>query len=264
MIKHNMTRNEIEYCSLENEEFNDHFKALCHDDFYLALHKEDTSITVPILDCGFWEAWIASWHTKNIRPGTVYIDVGANCGYFSVLATKLGAHSFACEPNPEYLPLLKKTVEYNFETIAHKFKIIDRAMLDNNQSFTWLNIYGTLLGGSSVMGTSDKKVRVKSSSIDYIFTEPLKLLDAKDLVIKIDVEGAEPLVIRGAKNVIEQYKPTIIMEYTPRHYEESFFDELAALGTVTMVNFEGDEEPVTKEQANASDDWVTLVVRCGR
>lgn len=264
MIEHNMTRAELEYCSLENEEFDDHFKALCHDDFYLALHKKDTSITVPILECGFWEAWIASWHTKNIKDGTVYIDIGANCGYFSVLSTRLGAHSFACEPNPEYLPLLQKTVEYNYDAIAHKFKIIDRAIIDSNQSFTWLNIFGTLLGGSSLMGSSEKKVRVKSGSLDYIFKDILKIMDPKDLVIKIDVEGAEPLVIKGALTTIKEYNPTIIMEYTPRHYQDTFFDELAELGSITMVNFDGDEEPITKEQANASDDWITLVVRCGK
>lgn len=201
---------------------------------------------------GAWENWVVSWHTKHLGEYDTYIDVGANSGYFAFLAAYAGLDVVACEPNPEYVRLLAKSAETN----GYKIGLIETAVSDSVGEVT-LTVPTDLHGGASIVFENGSPLTVPATTLDAMLvgSEPGKTL------IKIDVEGAEPLVFAGAVETNSLYRPTYIMEYTPRHYDESFFDQLTTYGTVTQVDGLGEESPVDKETANSNDDWITLVVR---
>lgn len=227
--------------------------------YKLWVSKADRSVT-PCLTGEFggmpgaWENWITSWHTKNFEHFDTYIDVGANSGYFAFLANHYGLKVIACEANPEYVELLSWS---KAENDATNVEILAGAITDYKGSIT-LTVPEELHGGAStVYALPGKAIEVWCATLDSI------LIDAHPgrTLIKIDVEGAEPQVFAGASAVNALFKPTYIMEYTPRQYDDTFYDQLAEYGRVTQVDANGGEQPTTKEEANSADDWITLVVR---
>lgn len=89
------------------------------DMFDLVVLNDDQSLTPCLVNDGFWEAWISSWLTRWIRPGMTFIDVGANCGYYTMLAEKLvgqHGHVVAYEPNPVYVETLRRLVRLTVQT----------------------------------------------------------------------------------------------------------------------------------------------------
>lgn len=209
---------------------------------------------------GGWENWITAWHLNNFYNYDTYIDVGANAGYFSGLAAVMGKDVIAVEANPLYATLLERmSTDNNFYNFSVYHKAVDAGM-DNEVE---LQVPDELHGGASIhhgaTNLPGRSVKVKTINLDFL-TDHTFVKD-KRVLIKMDIEGAEQQAWQGAGIMNKFVKPTYIIEYTPRHYEDNFFNQLQEYGTVTKVNFDGFEEPVTKDQANAEPDWLTLVVR---
>ena len=81
------------------------------------------------------------------------------------------------------------------------------------------------------------------------------------LIIKIDDEGAEELIWNGSRRYRSTNKPTLMIEYTPNAYTAQFLDELEEYGRLRWINFDGQEEPITREQILLQTDWIMLVIR---
>src|SRR5436853_284660 len=68
------------------------------------LDTRDTGFGSHVSLDGYWEPWITVFVARQLRPGMVAIDVGANYGYYSLLFAALvgdTGHVYAIEPNPE-------------------------------------------------------------------------------------------------------------------------------------------------------------------
>lgn len=216
------------------------------------LYNRDQSLTEAITSHGYWESWVTAWHVKNIGEGDVYIDLGANAGYYSFLANYLGATVFAFEANQDYCGLISRSSVFN----GVKFYIEAVAIADKTGT-AHLNLYGDLDGSASIVGDGwdDKFIDVRTAPLDaYSFP-------AGNMIIKMDIEGAEELAWDGMPKTLAIRKPTIIMEYTPGAYSDKFWDKLTAYGKVSLLDYEGNENLVTKQYAESQTDWITLVVR---
>lgn len=146
-----------------------------------------------------------------LSPGQVFIDGGANFGIYTVVAAKLVGNSgqvFAFEPAVESYPVLEKNVELNdfTNTKTFQFGLSDREgkarfyHIDNAP-----NSYS--LGGDSQESTEFEEISL--TTIDHLVVqENIKRLD----LIKLDVEGAEELVLNGAKSAIKKFRPIILFE----------------------------------------------------
>jgi len=168
-----------------------------------------------ILSEGIWEPKTTRYLCDSLSPGQVFLDIGANAGYFSLLASRLVGESgkvLAVEPNPVMAEQLRRNVE---RSILSNIAITEAACSDSVEVRELYvgNPYNT--GNSSLSRENlawTKSVRVKCTTADLLLER--YHLQRVDLV-KIDVEGAELQVLQGMPNVLERLRPKIIIELVP-------------------------------------------------
>lgn len=147
----------------------------------------------------------------------VFVDAGANWGYFPVhLATR-----------PDFLGTIV-AVEPSPPAFGDLAKIIDRLDLRQHvtalpfalgDSLSTLTISDGIFSGNNQTGIGKGSTVVACVPLDQIFTD--NKLNRLDL-LKIDVEGAEPSVLQGAKQTIKRHRPVMIFEHWLAAGEESF------------------------------------------
>ena len=185
-------------------------------------------VSATILRTREWQPGV--WRALDTRlvPGAVLIDVGAHIGYFSLKgAAKVGpgGRVVAFEPNPETLAELRSNV-----AASHADSIVTVepvAASDRDQQFTLYATHGMNTGASSlskenaeVFDKAPGAYPVRGRPIDDVVSElGLTRVDA----IKIDVEGAEAGVLRGALKTMERFHPKVVIEVDER--------QLAGFGT---------------------------------
>ena len=145
---------------------------------------------------GIWEPSLTAWLAQRLKPGDTFVDVGANIGYFTLLASQLVGRSgrvIAIEPSPANLELLEQNVSANR---AANVRIIPAAVSD---AVSELTLYADGVNG---MTTLDAKWAGLHSlpATAKVPVAPLPDLvgDERPAVIKIDVERHELPVLRSA------------------------------------------------------------------
>ena len=143
---------------------------------------------------------------SHLREGMTVMDVGANWGLYSLLISRAVGPSgkvYAFEPVPEIFARLKEHIALNNATNVIPVPI---ALLDEKGTAK-MSVEG---GRSSLFRhVSDEFVDVQVERLDdFVEQERIERVDA----IKIDVEGAELKVIRGADKTIRRNKPTLMVE----------------------------------------------------
>jgi FkbM family methyltransferase len=160
---------------------------------------------------GIDEPWAMGTAQAVIQPGSVAYDIGAHVGYTALVlaqATLPAGQVHAFELHPATIHLLRRTVDANpdLPIRVHPVGLADRAMnvrLDIGPSFM------THLGGLSETGGL---CRVESLD-DYAGKHQL----APPNFIKMDIEGAEVDCLVGARQLLTQYKPILLIEFHGRH-----------------------------------------------
>lgn len=144
---------------------------------------------------------------SSLCEGGVLIDIGANVGWYSIAAArhfaKISVHSF--EPGPSTFELLKKNVEQNG---AQKKVHLNRLAL--GEKIGTVRFTSDLDTGNHIAAASDARaVEVECTTLDaYCAKAGLVRVD----FIKCDVEGAELLVLRGAKDTLTRFRPKLLLE----------------------------------------------------
>ena len=163
------------------------------------------------------------FHSKQIhflktflKRGMAFVDVGANKGDFSLMASRLlgdGGTVLAFEPEPQNYEWLRKSVELNGYDNVHMFRI---ALAEKNGTAT-LHLgdksgYHTLVGG--VLHQEEGSIPVEIRTLDSILDE---LGMASFDMMKIDVEGAELQVLEGASEALrEASSKAILLDIHPQ------------------------------------------------
>ncbi len=150
-----------------------------------------------------WEADLSAYMANSVNSNTIFLDVGANFGYFTCLvASRIGIQGagrvIAVEPNPLMQQLLRRNIKVNWSMAP--VEIFDGAMADKEGYVEFSVPKGRAANASlatAIRADSDERFIVKSSTIDKLAAG--RIVD----ILKIDVEGFESLVISGAKNTIE-------------------------------------------------------------
>jgi len=160
-----------------------------------------------------YEEFISELIEDFLEPGMTFVDAGANIGYHSLTAARSVGSSgsvFAFEPEKKNVDLLKKNVALNnYENVS----IIEKA-LSNKTSKTKLFIDKANFGAHSIMKSRSfmrKALEIETITLDKFFSNSPKNID----LLKIDVEGAEILVLEGAEKILDQDKLKIIFEISP-------------------------------------------------
>jgi FkbM family methyltransferase len=151
--------------------------------------------------------------TTLLRPGMTFYDIGANVGFYSVIAARLvggAGRVVSFEPLPENTASLKHNAEINNfgQVTVHEFALgcIDGEMLfAMSERPTW----GKLSSVGTLPNRHIGNVKVAVHRLDSIVNEAA--LRPPDLV-KIDVEGAENDVLGGARDTLARHRPVLIIE----------------------------------------------------
>lgn len=153
------------------------------------------------------------YHLQQIlEPGHVFLDVGANFGYYSVvLASRLNhqcvVHAF--EPNPPTLALLRHHVTIN--GLENVVQIHDIALSDQEGTASLATKEGNS-GGTHVVASDATSALVQLTTLDaFCDAQRLTRLDA----IKIDVEGFEERVLLGGRRALLRWRPVLLIELEP-------------------------------------------------
>ncbi|MGD0559276.1 MAG: FkbM family methyltransferase [Streptosporangiaceae bacterium] len=167
---------------------------------------------------GTWEPHLTGWLTSRIRPGDTVIDVGANIGYYSLLAACLAGprgHVIAIEPSPVFCQALASAADANG---LHQVRVVQAAASDIPARLSFYQPEPGNLGHTTAVPPR--------SAVPALFTAQARplgdLVRPADLaaarIIKIDVEGAEAAVIDGLAPHLNLLRPDadLIIEVSPR------------------------------------------------
>ena len=161
---------------------------------------------------GYIEPEVQQLLQEYLRPGMIFYDIGANIGFFTMIAARLvegEGKVFAFEPEVEAVCRLKENAARNGLT---NISVVDAAVWSRTGcvSFHRCDPRSSTdrgLGRVVVSGTRENTILVPSVALDDFVATAL----APDF-IKCDVEGAEVEVFRGASNLLTQHKPIVVCE----------------------------------------------------
>ncbi len=173
----------------------------------------DNSLSLYV--CGSYEPNEFAFLNEFLRPGMVFVDVGANDGYYTLFAArKVGpaGQVVAVEPSSRERVNLRRNIQRNkFDNVKILKEALGAASGDAD-----LRLAQDKHSGHNTLGkfahddvAAARPERVQVEMLDYV-VERLALPRVD--VIKIDVEGAEASVIAGAHNTLKTMQPILLME----------------------------------------------------
>lgn len=151
-----------------------------------------------------------------LRPGDWFIDIGANHGSYSLLASALVGSSgriTSVEANPEIAACLKKSMQLNCEGNS---SVIECALGDRSGTIVFhFNPIGS--GSGSLQASQVERGALATEVRLARFDEVVDWQgsNAERILVKCDVEGAEHAVFRGAESFLRDRRPTLIFECNP-------------------------------------------------
>lgn len=161
---------------------------------------------------GSYEPHVTSVFRRIAKPGMGVIDIGANIGYFAMLASSLVGPSgrvFAVEPNSDNVKLMLASRARN--GFDHLHVVQAAAGLD----FAPLQLNVASSNGFTSR-LADRAERILASqTVGTVRLDAVLAAEKEIALIKIDVEGAEYLALKGAARLIEKHQPYIVSEFSP-------------------------------------------------
>jgi FkbM family methyltransferase len=176
--------------------------------------SRDIGVTPFLLEWGFYEKYETELLKRSIKKGMVVVDIGANVGYYALLAAHLVGDDgkvFTFEPDPHNFSLLCKNVELN----GYRNVVPVRKAVFSKSGKMELFLDKSNLGGHSLSEANVDKgasITVEVTSLDDYF----KNTDCKVDIVKMDVQGLEMEVLEGMTNTINRNDNLkIITEFWP-------------------------------------------------
>ncbi|MFD7166872.1 FkbM family methyltransferase [Streptomyces violascens] len=173
---------------------------------------------------GAWEPHMTRWLQSRLRPGDVFVDVGANIGVFAVLGSRLVGSTgrvVAIEASPAFH---RRVLRHAALNQCDNIRAVNTAVSDERKTLTFVLASSRNMGANSIVpydGPAESTFDMEAFPLPEVL-QPDEVARAR--VIKIDVEGAEGGVVRGLAPVLDQLRPDveIAVEVTP--------DRMAQLG----------------------------------
>ncbi|MFC8859785.1 FkbM family methyltransferase [[Kitasatospora] papulosa] len=187
---------------------------------------------------GVWEPPLTWWLMRTLQPGDTFVDVGANIGYYSLLASRSVGTSgrvIAIEASPAFHDFLRANATLNQ---ASNIRTVNEAVSDRAELLHFILASSANMGANSIVpyaGEAESQIDVPARPLPDILRSS-ELESAR--VIKVDVEGAEGAVVRGLVPALERLRPDVelAIEVTPERLAklgetaQELLDALAAHG----------------------------------
>ena len=156
----------------------------------------------------------------HLKKGATFLDIGAHIGLFSVVAARIVGESgkvFSFEPTPFTRNVLTEVVRLN--SCSEVAEIRGEAVSAQSGKTTFFDTGDTISNANSLVKTarSRNEIEVSLISVDEFVSERNLTVDC----LKIDVEGAELDVLRGAKNTFLEMRPAARLGLHPQFIEQN-------------------------------------------
>lgn len=238
----------------------------------LWLRADDELVTPTVLEHGLWAPETSAFLVRRLRAGSTLVDVGANIGYFSVLASPLvgpRGRVFAVEPDPANLRVLRANLWRNRCLNA---TVLPVAAWEERAH---LNLMLQSEGGAGSWITPDpegKSLHATARVGELVPAAPLdELIEGRVDVLKVDCELTDHQVVRGCERLLARNPDAeVIVEFFTRarsHLGESPEEILGyyrGLGLkLHLLGEDGIPQPASEGEILASGEFVDLVLRRG-
>ena len=199
----------------------------------------DRVIATRLLGEGTWEPAETAAFLVRVGDGMCVFDVGANVGYYALLAARaVGAAGavYAFEPEHRNFELLKRNVAENGFTNVRLFNVA----VSSRPGFARLHLDDANFGAhsleaGSVRTSSGRFADVEAVSLDG-FVEEARAF-AAGVVVKVDVQGAEALVVAGGRGLLALPRVTVFLEIWPEALERASADPARLLADLESLGF---------------------------
>ena len=190
----NINEKHINEKHIESEECSINFNIKLYDNEYISDF---------IRTYGFWELYTSSILIEifELNPDILLVDIGANIGYYSLLAASKNIDVISFEPIKSNYELFESSiVKNNFD---NRIKLYKKALSNNNEELTF-NIYESNMGLCSTEDYDNNIIKYKENVICCKLDEYINEINNRKVVIKIDVEKMELNVLLGMEKLFEK------------------------------------------------------------
>jgi FkbM family methyltransferase len=245
--------NSNEYRSMEGRSS---FTSVDAGRFTMWLDMEDALIAQGIMASHTYEAHVTTVLERELKPDSVFVDIGANMGWFTLLAAGIARQVIAIEPNHTNVQLIYHSLLANrFDNVT----VLECAVTDKPRLLQ-LNF---LRSNGSV-----SSIEVNNESMTIVRGEPLDglLRDARQIdVVKMDIEGHEPVALRGMGEILMRFRPLLLAEFHPMAIRANsgidpaaFLEALAGFGySLAVIHHDGAVTPAL-DAVGILDEWEKL------
>lgn len=165
---------------------------------------------------GVWEAPLRRFMIEFVRSGEVFIDIGAHKGYLTCLAAQLVGPTgkvISFEPDPRAFSALETNLKRNSFSNVNAFQVA----LGAEPGTIPLSLTKTLGNTSSfpnriAIQEIEETIEVSCVRLDDVLAEFVHRSDPSITLIKMDAEGAEPLIWAGMQRIIATHRPIVALE----------------------------------------------------
>jgi FkbM family methyltransferase len=196
------------------------------------LHRDDEVITPTLLATGCWEPEEATFLRGVLRAGASFLDVGANIGYFSLLASEIvgpAGHVLAVEPEPRNVELLRANMWRNRARNVRVLAVAAQA----ETGYAGLRLSAVNRGDHQVVDASSHTGSlVPAARLDEL------LAGIPVDVVKVDVQGVDHEVVEGLTEVIAENPAIVLMcEFWLTGMQERGIDPSAVFARYEQLGF---------------------------
>lgn len=204
--------------------------------FEMWVDPADKLISAAIIPTKTWEPHVTAVFKRELasRRGAVFVDVGANMGWFALVAAMLPqcGKVIALEPNHGNLQLLSRSILANK---LNKITVYPYAAGDKPQQMRLFSSSGPT--GTGFVVPADENRDVNGTFVQCVRLDDLLKDEPKIDIVKMDIDGHEPTVLKGMLQLVARHQPVIFSEFFPKGIRqlagmepEDYLEMLAGLG----------------------------------
>jgi FkbM family methyltransferase len=199
------------------------------------IDTRDKGIAPSLLLTGMYEPFATKVFMQLVGPGMTVFDVGANIGYYTLLAARIVGESgsvYSFEPDPENYKILVKNIGLNrFVNVVPIQKALSNAS-GTQQMYKDKDNWGMVSFSEKNVSLEANSYVTETTTLDN-FIQQVSHVD----IIKLDIEGAEGHVIAGGKKLLSLHSPVVLMEFIPTNLKNVGTSPPELLEKITQLGY---------------------------
>lgn len=211
----------------------------------LYVNSDDKGVAPSLFKKGVYNTYQTDLFKKFIRKDTILLDIGANVGYFTLIAAGIieDGKVYSFEPENNNYEILLKNIELNgFKNIVPLRKAVS-----NSNGVTKLfkdkKNFGCHSLSKGNVHENNGFIEVETIALDS-FLEKINFdhnrsnSNESNIFVKLDVQGFESFVLEGAENLLKQSNIVMMMEFWPEGIKNTGKDPLKLLNQIKSSGFQ--------------------------